>query len=125
MKQSKIISVFALMLMLVFSSAYAQKGPDRIEKMKDRFEKQTERLTKGLSLTADQVTKIKDINTKTLDEVKALKEKFVKENADKSDKRDEVKAIMESRIKKIEDVLTAEQKEKFKQFQEKMKEKRD
>ncbi len=126
MKNIKIIGIISLVLMVCTFGAYSQeqRGKDRIENANERFEKQTERLTKSLDLTADQITKLKDINNKTIKELKELREAAIKDKNDKNEKKDDVKKIMDSRISQIQDILTPEQKTKFQAFVEKMKDRK-
>jgi Spy/CpxP family protein refolding chaperone len=127
MKNIKFFGLISLLLIVLISAAYCQenKGKEKIENTKERFERQTERLTKSLSLNSEQITKIKDINSKTINQLETLKESIEKNKSEKPAKKDDVKSILELRITQIREVLTPEQKEKFDKFVDKMKDKKE
>ncbi len=104
-----------MICLTTLSYAQMEQNPEQVER---RFKAQTENLTKSLSLTDDQVKKIEALNAGTLKSMKADIEKA-------NELRDKIKKANDERQTKIDNILTAEQKEKFKAIQGENKAKMD
>lgn len=71
-----------------------------------------EQLDRALTLTADQKAKIKDIYTKSQDEMRALM-RSAKDSGDQAAAREKMQKLMQSSRDQVRAVLTDEQKTKF------------
>ena len=87
--------------------------PDPTGEVGEGKGKMLESLTKELDLTADQVTKIKEIFKESRPQMKALHEDA---SMDKKAKRAKMKEVREATHAKIRPILTAEQAVKFDAF---------
>jgi|WetSurMetagenome_2_1015567.scaffolds.fasta_scaffold1292891_1 hypothetical protein len=102
----KAVVLSILLLALAASSAFAQRDSSMIAR-------RVERLTTALSLTPDQVTKVRAIYAKEFTDGAGLREKF------KDDREGMQKAMRERQQKldeKILPLLTPEQKPKYEEF---------
>ena len=115
MKKSISLIMGLMICLTTLSYAQMEQNPEQVER---RFKAQTENLTKSLSLTDDQVKKIEALNAGTLKSMKADIEKA-------NELRDKIKKANDERQTKIDNILTAEQKEKFKAIQGENKAKMD
>ena len=112
-----LVSFFAINL-----SAQERPKRERIS-LEDRVSKQTEMMTKQLELTADQQTKIKEINLKYAQQMETGRKKVQEK---KANERQEMRAQMESQMTAkdadFKQVLTPEQ---YKKWQDKQTEVKD
>lgn len=121
----------AIALTLVSASAFA-KGPkgkkfqnlseeERLEKMEDRLDKKMEHLTKELSLSKAQQTKIRTIIADAQTQRIQLREQ---NKGDRKAMRGEMKKIGEATSKSIQGVLNKDQNAKFQTLKQERKAKR-
>jgi len=129
MTMKKILLITVLFLS-VFSFAQAQRntgqrpskggeggGPGRMDPA-ERVERQTQRLNEALTLSADQITKVKAVYTKNAEEQKKAFEKArsAGEKVDREKMHEQMKASMTKQDNEIKALLTPEQKVKFEKF---------
>ncbi|WP_028978228.1 hypothetical protein [Sporocytophaga myxococcoides] len=91
---------------------HEQKTPEQ------RAENQSQRLTKELSLTADQTSQIKTIILTQEQKVEEIRTKY-KSATDKKAERQEIQDLRTSSEDEIEKVLTADQSTKYKELKNK------
>jgi Spy/CpxP family protein refolding chaperone len=87
----------------------------------DIAKKQTEQMTKNLSLTDDQKAKVDAINLKY---AKKQEEAFKSSKEDREAKREEMKKTRDAKDSELKAVLTADQYTKYQQIREEQKNKR-
>jgi Spy/CpxP family protein refolding chaperone len=92
-----------------------QPGPDHGRGRQMDPEKQLAHLTKALNLTADQQTQIKPILADRQQKMQAL---WSDSSLSREDRMSKMKSIREDSNTKIEAVLTADQKPKYEQMQQ-------
>ena len=119
----KKIAVLVVMAFFAISS-FAQEAPARNKKERPspevRAEKMTARMKEKLALSDEQATKIKAIN---LEAAKKKDEMKKQADADRAAKKAKMKTVEQERDAKIQEVLTEEQKAKYAEMKEKMKDK--
>ncbi len=101
----------AILFISMGTMAFAQQGDKKVKKTpEEKAQLATEELTKKLSLTADQKTKIQAINIESF--------KKVKESNPKGEKKDKaaIKAAKDERDTKINAVLNDTQRKAYKEF---------
>lgn len=116
----KLILVGASVLMMSVM-AVAQPGKPR-KTSQERVENQTEKLTKELSLTPEQVVKVKEILSSKVSEMDSVRAKKMS-GADKKDVRTDRKAAMEKTDAELKAVFTPEQYTKYRAMLEEKKDK--
>ncbi|MFP5079545.1 hypothetical protein [Pedobacter sp. JCM 36344] len=107
----------AILFISMGTVAMSQTDNKKVQKTpEERAQRSTDMLDKKLSLTADQKTKIYALN---LAEMNKMKEKHVK-----GEKRDmtAMKAAMEERDTKINNILDKKQRSSYKEWKEKRRE---
>lgn len=128
MTMKKILLITVLFLS-VFTLAQAQRntgqrpskggeggGPGRMNPA-ERVERQTQRLNEALTLSADQMAKVKAIYTKNAEENrKAFEKARAGEQADREKMHEQMKASLTKQDSEIKALLTPEQKLKFEKF---------
>jgi protein CpxP len=105
----KILS-FCLMLLFISGIAMAQQSQNKTPE--ERAESQTQKLTKELSLTSDQSTKIKASLLQQGQQADAIRTKYANAT-DKKPMHQEIKTLHESKDAEIKKVLTADQYTKY------------
>lgn len=111
--------LFFMMMTAVGSFVYAQDASKK--SAEERAKLHTERMTKELKLTKDQIAAVSKLNltiASKKDEIRANQE------LTKEQKQDALKKLDESRMGRLESLLTADQFKKVKEHQEKMLEQR-
>ena len=103
----KVISIIAT-LVLGIGCLFAQKAPKTSE---ERATKAAQKLTTELNLSADQTTKVKDLIKARIEAVQAVKAKYTE--AQKIERRKEIKPIRQKFRTDLEAILTPEQKTKW------------
>lgn len=126
----KKILLMTVLFLGVFSLAQAQRntgqrpskdgaggGPGRMDPA-ERVERQTQRLNEALTLSADQIAKVKAIYTKNAEEQRKAFEKAraAGEQVDREKMREQMRTSMTKQDNEIKALLTAEQKEKFEKY---------
>lgn len=128
MTMKKILLITVLFLS-VFTLAQAQRntgqrpskggeggGPGRMDPA-ERVERQTQRLNEALTLSADQMAKVKAIYTKNAEENrKAFEKARAGEQVDREKMHEQMKASLTKQDSEIKALLTPEQKIKFEKF---------
>ncbi len=114
----KIISIIAT-LVLGIGCLFAQKAPKSTE---EKATKAAQKLTTELNLSADQTVKVKDLIKTRLDAVATVKTKYTE--AQKVERRKELKPIRQKFRTDLEALLTAEQKAKWETIKAERKTKR-
>ncbi len=107
------------LLMLTFLIFSFSCGQDRSRQFS--IEDQLKNLKEKLELTEEQLSEIKPILEKQREEMKELRDSF---EGERSEMRDAVREIRTETDKKINKLLTDEQKEKYQQMQEKRRQRR-
>ncbi|MEZ4905322.1 MAG: hypothetical protein R2822_27965 [Spirosomataceae bacterium] len=105
----KITIVFALLL-TVSSLAFSQQAPKRTAE--ERAAMMAKNLTKELSLTTEQSSKIEAIQLESMKKIDAIRAKGM-EGGDRKAMRQEVKAINDASDEQVVAVLTTDQKPKY------------
>ena len=116
----KLVLVGASVLMMSVMSI-AQSGQPKKKTSQERAENQTERLTKELSLTPEQATKVKAILASKGAEMDSVRAKKIA-GADKKGVHAERKAALEKTDAELKAVFTPEQ---YAKFQAMMQERKD
>jgi Spy/CpxP family protein refolding chaperone len=122
----------ALVIGLVGSTAMAAKGPNEPNKparrapaqgrdAKSRVEARLDAMTKSLDLTAEQREKVKPILEEQMKQMEAVR---ADQSMSAEQKRAKSQEIRKEYNDKIEQVLTPEQKEKFKKMQQEQRSRR-
>ena len=112
--------VFGLMVVFFLaSSVYSQEGPPR-QKPPSK-EEHLKHLTERLELTNDQIKQIENILETSKEKMDKLREKA---EEDRKQHFDKMKVIHDEEDKKIEKLLTNEQKQKFVQLKKEKEKKR-
>ena len=114
--------VFMLVSFFVINlSAQDRPKRERIS-LEDRVSRQTEMMTKQLELTADQQTKIKEINLKYAQQMETGRKQIQeKEAKDRQDMRAKMESQMVAKDADFKQVLTPEQYKKWQDKQTEMK----
>ncbi|NRF40344.1 hypothetical protein [Pedobacter foliorum] len=111
----------AILFISMGTMAFAQQGDKKVKKTpEEKAQFATEELTKKLSLTADQKTKVQAINMESF--------KKIKDSNPKGEKKDKaaIKAVKDERDTKINAVLNDTQRKAYKEFKaEKKADKKD
>jgi Spy/CpxP family protein refolding chaperone len=117
-------NIVLLALALLASAALAQQGPPKggdqpqgQRRGMPSVDDQLKNLTDRLSLTADQQTKIKPILEDQSQQMQAL---MKDDSLSQDDRRAKGRSIRESTNTKIRDVLTDDQKKKYDEWQQEM-----
>lgn len=107
MKRMKLISALMLALGLFMAvDGWAQPREDRREPDPER---RIENLTKVLSLSSDQASEIRDVESNFMENMKALKDKGLS----REEMRPEVKKLRDAKDTEYKDILTEDQYTKF------------
>ena len=116
----KMLALSSLLIIFIFAgSIVAQNDPTGAPKNPaKKLEKQLNTLKEKLELTEDQTTKIKDILSKNMEEMAAIREKMSGEES--SVMRDAMKKSKEELEKKIISVLDEKQKEEYAKYQKEL-----
>ncbi len=112
--------IFMLVSLFVVSISAQEQGKRQKMTAEERATKQTEMMTKQLTLTADQQTKIQAINLKYAQQMDANMQK-AKENEvkDREAMKAQMKTQMDAKDAEMKQVLTSDQ---YKQWEEKKQE---
>ena len=84
----------------------AQAKKERGEKMKMMAQKRLEKMKTDLNLTDDQVSKIQDLRTSSMEQAKAIRENS---SLSQEQKREQFMSLMKSRKESMNNILTADQ----------------
>lgn len=113
----KLLFTAALLTGLI-TAGFAQQGPQKEQKSpEERARRMTEALEKKLNLTADQKSKVYEINLDRAKKMEAMRRENEKKMAEKMEKR---RDLTEESDKKLEKVLTADQLKSYREMQSNM-----
>jgi len=110
-------------LLIGLTSAFAQElktnstslKKERKAKAQQKKNEKIMKMDEIVSFSADQKTKIQEIQTQSNEKVKSIRMKY-KKAEDKTTMKEELKQAQEERRKSIRAVLTKEQKKKWKEY---------
>ncbi|MDQ4139671.1 MAG: DUF4890 domain-containing protein [Bacteroidota bacterium] len=119
----KLIFAFALSLFIVFSSYAQTENKANTEQnsttrqratLEERATRQTKMMVKSLGLTADQETKLQNLNLKRMNEMQALREKFnINGGSQNNSFSKEAKVLRDTYETQLKTILTPEQYTKY------------
>lgn len=110
MKLAALAIVFTGTTCVSFAQEHEKKTPEQ------RAEKRTEMLNKKLDLSADQKTKVAEINQHAAKEVETIKNNST---LSKEDKKAQLKQLRETKKQELRSVLNSDQQQKFDKIKEK------
>mgnify|MGYP003859213433 CR=1 FL=1 len=115
MNMKKLLFVIALMVVTVFSSQAQDKRGDRPKMTPEKMaERMTQRMAEELGLNEDQKKAVHELH---LESAKKRMEAMQQAKEEREAMREEMKKDREAHQKKLEEILTAEQVEKWKAIQ--------
>jgi periplasmic protein CpxP/Spy len=119
MKQVILLIAFALTVSL--SSFAQQQNQKQMKTPEERAEHQSQRLTKELSLSADQTTKVKAVLLQKEQQEEVIKNKYVNAT-DKKAEHTEMKTLREQKEAELKQIFTPDQFTKYEAMKKQNKE---
>ena len=111
----KIRTIMTALMLVIVTAVFAQPGPKRGGSPEERAKMMTDKMTEKLGLSEDQRKELLALN---LDKAKRMEAARAAGREDREARRQEMQAERKSYDAKIQDILTAEQYEKFKAARE-------
>jgi protein CpxP len=118
----KTIKLFALTAILTGATFFSD-AQEKVQKTPEqRAEKQTEMMSKKLDLSADQKTKIAEINLNTAKEISAIKSNTT---LSKEDRKAQLNKTRELKHQEVKSILNSDQQVKLEKIREKREQKHE
>lgn len=108
------LMILSVMLFTVVSIAQNRGNFDP----KEFAKRQTEELTKELSLNKDQQKKVLELNNQVADKMTAMREDMMSGGGDREGMRDKMMKIREDQQKEMKKILTEDQYKKYEKYLE-------
>lgn len=109
---------FLVLFAMLFASVSMAQGPGGNFDPKEMAKRQTEDLTKALSLTKDQQKKVQNLNLKNAEEMSAMRDEMMNGGGDREAMRAKMDKLRETQNTEMKKILTDAQYKKYEKYLE-------